>query len=143
MGSQDSWELFPRVAEQRPAGGNVLMSVGEYGWGRGCLGGPPGGWGVPACSALGWSCPATEEGRAWPADPGGRAGRASFQNHLHSQDIWWLQDEGSHGYLQSPEVTSRTGDGHRRVGEADQSWQVTRRALGITAGADRPQEGMP
>ena len=46
-----------------------------------------------------------------------------------------FRGEGPHGHLPSPEVTSR------RVGEAAQSGQVTRRALGITAGAGRPPEG--
>ena len=73
VGSQDTW---------RPTGGDWISGRS---WVRErVLCGLPLGWGAPGGSALAWSRPrlsqATGEGRARPADPGGRAPRAFLQN---------------------------------------------------------------
>lgn len=77
MGSQDSW---------RPAGGDWISGRSWVRERVPC--GLPLGRGAPGGSALAWSRPrlsqATGEGRARPANPGGRAGRAFLQNRVNS-----------------------------------------------------------
>ena len=77
VGSQDSW---------RPAGGEWISGRSWVRERVPC--GLPFGRGAPGGSALAWSHPwlsqATGEGRAWPANPGGRAGRAFLQNRVNS-----------------------------------------------------------